>query len=299
MRHGHAFGLSVVLSLSAPHTAMAIDLAPLWDFAQPALSEQRFRAALATAQGDDVLILQTQIARSLGLRSKFDGARALLREIEPKLATAGPEARVRWQLEWGRSHASAAHPKDTVTPAQRVLAREAYQAALDTARDARLDGLAIDAIHMFAFTDEGPVAGERWAREALALAAGSTQPAARRWEPSIRNNLGMALHGQGRYGEALVEFRQALALREQRGDDAQALGVARWMVAWTLRALGRVDEALAIQQQLERDTAAAGRPDVYVFEELEALHRARGEAVLAQAYADRVKAARRVAGGTP
>jgi len=45
-------------------TAMAIDLNPLWNFDDPGQSEQRFRAALATATGDDAIILQTQIARS-------------------------------------------------------------------------------------------------------------------------------------------------------------------------------------------------------------------------------------------
>ena len=43
---------------------MAIDINALWDFSKPALSEERFRAALATAQGDDALILKTQIART-------------------------------------------------------------------------------------------------------------------------------------------------------------------------------------------------------------------------------------------
>ena len=51
--------------------AMAIDLAPLWDFSKPELSEQRFRAALPGASADDQLILQTQIAIKQLLFCKF------------------------------------------------------------------------------------------------------------------------------------------------------------------------------------------------------------------------------------
>ena len=51
------------------------------------------------------------------------------------------------------------------------------------------------------------------------------------------------------------------------------------MVAWTLRALGRMDEALDIQLRLEHECEAAGAPDPYVFEELEILYRARNDTV--------------------
>ena len=67
------------------HAAMALDLARLWDFGQPALSEQRFVAALADASPDDALVLRTQIARTYGLRKDFGQASALLRELEPQL----------------------------------------------------------------------------------------------------------------------------------------------------------------------------------------------------------------------
>ena len=43
------------------------------------------------------------------------------------------------------------------------------------------------------------------------------------------------------------------------------------MIAWTLRALGRLNEALEIQPRLEREYDEAGEPDPYVFEELELL----------------------------
>jgi hypothetical protein len=51
-----------LVNLTSP--VMAIDLEGLWDFNNPALSEQRFQAALASANPDDSLILQTQIART-------------------------------------------------------------------------------------------------------------------------------------------------------------------------------------------------------------------------------------------
>jgi hypothetical protein len=45
------------------------------------------------------------------------------------------------------------------------------------------------------------------------------------------------------------------------------------MVAWSLRNLGRHDEALAMQRALKADLAAAGASDPYVEEELALLER--------------------------
>lgn len=269
--------------------AMAIDLTPLWDFSNPALSEQRFRQALLQATGDDALILQTQIARTHGLRKDFDTARQALKRIEGAIAAAGPEARVRYQLELGRTYASAAHAAELLTPQSTALARQHYERALNLAREARLDALAIDAIHMFAFIDTAPADQLKWGRAALEVVLGSTQEAARRWEASVRHNIGYALHQLGRHEEALAEFRQAVVLRE-RGTNAQTARVARWMVAWTLRSLSRTDEALAIQLRLEQEGDAAGQPDPYVFEELGALYRARGDAARAEHYRARRQA---------
>ena len=285
MRH---IVVAVVSSLVFAAPAMAIDLTPLWDFSRPDVSEQRFRAALATASGDDALILQTQIARSYGLRKDFAKARELLASLEPQMKTAGAEARVRFALELGRSHASATHPPATQTAEAKALARRSFGEALALARAAGLDGLAIDAIHMFAFIDTAPADQLTWAQQALAVVEASTQPAAKAWEASIRNNLGMALHGLGRFDEALMQFRQALAVRE-RGGNAERVRVAHWMVAWTLRAMKRDDEALAIQLRLEREGDAAGQPDPYVFEELEILYRNKGDATRAASYAERRK----------
>ena len=272
------------------NAAMAIDLAPLWDFANPDVSEQRFRAALEKAVGDDALILRTQIARTYGLRNDFDGARQHLREIEEAVGTAGPEAKVRFHLELGRTFASAAHSAKLLSAEAKSRARQEYDRALELARAAKLDALAIDAIHMFAFVDTAPADQLKWGEAALEVSLASQQPGARRWEASIRNNVGYALHQLGRYDEALTQFHKALEIRE-RGTDAEATRVARWMVAWTLRSLDRTDEALQIQLALEKDADAAGQPDPYVFEELEVLYRRAGNLSKAKHYAERKAAA--------
>jgi len=269
---------------------VAIDPAPLWDFSDPDVSEQRFKQALEQATGDDALILQTQIARTYGLRKEFETARRMLRQVEPSIASAGAEAKVRFQLELGRTYASAAHTAEQLTPENKTRARQAFDIALMTARATKLDALCIDAIHMFAFLDTSPADQLKWGQAALQVVQASSQPSAKRWEASVRNNVGYALHQLGRYDEALAEFRQALVLRE-RGTDAEAKRVAHWMVAWTLRSLSRLDEALAIQLRLEKESDEAGKPDPYVFEELEALYRAKANTERAEYYAKRKSAA--------
>jgi len=281
-----AAAAAFIALVTASPSLMAIDLAPLWNFSDPAASEQRFRAALASARGDDVLILQTQIARTYGLRGNFARAREILDGIEPALHSAGAEVRVRHALELGRSWASATHPDASQTPDAKARARAAYQRAFELAQAAQLDGLAIDALHMLAFVDTAPADQLKWGQRALALVETSPQPAAKAWEASLRNNVGLALHQLGRFDEALAQFQRALVLRE-RGTDAEATRIAHWMVAWTLRVLGRADDALAIQLQLERECDAARAPDRYVYEELELLYRARGDADRARSYADK------------
>jgi tetratricopeptide (TPR) repeat protein len=287
--HRTAPSVALALLLTLSGAAMAIDLAPLWDFNRPDESERRMQAALATASGDDALILRTQIARTHGLRRDFDTARRLLDELEPALPTAGAEVRVRHALELGRTWASATHTAEQLTPEAKARAGAAYDRALALARAARLDGLAIDVIHMRAFVDTAPADQLRWGQEALAVVLASNQAAAKRWEGTIRNNIGVALNLLGRHDEALLQLQQALGLRERDGN-AGRIHVARWMVAHTLRLAGRGAEALAMQLALAEAADAAGQPDPDVFEELELLYRARGENDLASRWAARRQA---------
>jgi tetratricopeptide (TPR) repeat protein len=282
--------LAPTLALMMSGAALAIDLNALWDFGRPQVSEARFRQALEKARGDDALILHTQIARTHGLRKDFESARQTLREIEPAIASAGPQAQIRFHLELGRSFASATHTAAQLSPDARARARQAYATALSLAQTAGEDGLAVDAIHMFAFLDSSPADQLKWGQAALDVVQASSQADAKRWQASVRNNLGYALHQLGRFEEALVQFQQALLLR-QAGQNAYATHVAHWMVGWTLRSLKRSDEALAIQLRLEQTADAAGTPDRHVFEELEILFRNAGDISKAEFYATRKQAA--------
>lgn len=262
----------------------AVDVLSMWDFGKPEVSEARFREAMKTASADDAAILQTQVARTFGLRRKFDEARAVLVELRPRLATLSPEAQVRYHLELGRTYASATHRAQDQSSQTRETARTAFLKATELARAHKLDYLAVDALHMMPFTTTDDAENLKWTRQALDEMLRSSAPEARRWETSLRNNIGYSLHKLGRYDEALAMFTANIEPLRKAGN-GRRVRIGHWMVAWTLRAMNRIDEALAIQLRLEQESAAAGSPDKYVFEELKALYEAKGDAEKARHYA--------------
>jgi hypothetical protein len=168
-----------------------MNIASIWNHADPAGSEQKFRAALETASGDTALILQTQIARTYGIRQQFDQARAILHDLD--LSHAGPEASVNYWLEWGRTFSSATHDSASQTHEARDQARTAFTRAFELAREAKLDVLAIDALHMMGFVDTAPEELLAWNLKTLAFMETSNDPEARAWEASLHNNIGYGL----------------------------------------------------------------------------------------------------------
>ena len=276
--------LNVIAAFSP--SLMAMDIDALWDFSQPARSEQRFRESLATATADGQLVLETQIARSYAIRRDFARARDLLKSMERRLDGASPEPRARYHLELGRTYASATHAPEQLTPDALDKARTSFLRAFDIASQARLDAVAIDALHMMPFVDTEPAKQIEWDRKAIAYMERSGQPAAKRWEGSLRNNLGYALRLAGDFDGALAQFRLSRAAYERDGR-ARNVRYADWMIARTYREQKRYAEALAIQLRLEREWQAAGETDPEVFEEMELLYRALGDEARARHYADR------------
>ena len=271
---------------------MALNINALWDHSKPDLSEQRFIAALDGASEDEKLLLQTQIARTYGIRRNFAKARELLSSVEPKLQRASLEVQVRYFLELGRTYASTMHPEDARTPENLEAARSNFLRAHEIAARARLDFLAIDALHMMPCVDSEPDRQLEWNEKAVAYMERSDQADAKGWEGSLRNNIGYARHLKGEYEAALAEFRLSRAAHERTGR-VRNVRIADWMIAWTYRAQKRYAQALALQLELERAWDADGEPDPYVFEELEHLYRALGDEPRAQHYGSKFKAAQK------
>lgn len=236
-----------------------IDARPLWDFDDPATSERRFRDAARDADGPERGAWLTQVARALGLQKQYDEGHAVLDELRGD----DPEVAARLALERGRLLRSAGDPDDS------EAARPLFETAARRAAEAGLDELAVDALHMAALV-AGPEDVVAAHERALEAARGARDPRARDWDASILHNLGMALADRGDHAAALVVFEEALEARERIGERAQ-VRVARWMVAWSLRHLGRREEALALQRALRDELAALGERDPYVEEELAVL----------------------------
>jgi tetratricopeptide (TPR) repeat protein len=244
-----------------------------WNFDRPAESEARFRAEAAKLPGNSTarLELLTQIARAQGLQRRFDDAHATLDHVETALRGHPSRVAVRYLLERGRAFNSSQQPERAVP---------LFLDALERAKATGEDFLAIDAAHMLGIA-AAPQDRLKWNLEAVAMTEKTADGRSKRWLASLYNNIGWTYHERGEYAEALAYFERALPAWHARGDPANVRS-ARWAIARAYRSLGRHDEALAIQQQLLAETAAANAPDGYVHEELGELLLIKGHAAEAQ-----------------
>ena len=238
----------------------------LFDYDDPAGSLERLRAAAASAastsetSGTQQSVLATQVARALGLLERFDEAEQALSEI----TSTDPEVGVRVLLERGRVLNSSGRS---------VEARPFFEQASMLAERAGLEFLAVDALHMLAIVAPGEEQ-DALNRKALMMASSASDPRARRWRASLLNNIGWTAFDRGDHEDALALFHDALAARLEEGTVSE-IQVARWCIGRTLRELGRIDEAIAVQQALAAEHRGAGTSDPYVDEELEALAQSR------------------------
>lgn len=237
------------------------ELDDLWDYGDPAASEARFRQRLSElgAEADPARIAETrtQLARSQGLQRHFEEAHATLDLVEARLAEMPARVQVRYALERGRVFNSSGQPERGVP---------LFESAWEQARAAGEDGLAVDAAHMLGIAEPGE-RGMAWNLKALEMARASSQPDANRWQGPLYNNIGWSYFDAGQYEDALGMFEQALAWQRANGPEKE-IRIARWCIARDLRALGRVEEALAMQQALFAEYQHSLAEDGYVSEEL-------------------------------
>lgn len=246
----------------------------LWNYDDPAATGQKFRAILPETEGrtDYRLELETQIARTLGLQRKFDGANALLDQVEKQLTPEMKRPRVRYLLERGRAFNSSGR-KDKAQP----LFKEAWELANASGEEA----LAMDAAHMVAIAS-GPDESLAWNLKAIALAEASSNPKVTGWLGALYNNTGFSYIEKKDYDEAMVYFKKGLAYREAKGQKPETR-IAKWTIAHTHRLKGEYQVAYgqqtALLKEIEVDKAA---PDGFVYEEL-------GECLLAMGKGEEAK----------
>jgi tetratricopeptide (TPR) repeat protein len=288
------FPPEMALSQSAPvDLGIASDAGnfdALWDFTNPRESEKAFRALMLDVTGKHdqqwVVQLQTQIARALVMQKKFSEAKKLLDAIEgpaQKNALSG----VRFALEKGRYLLALKNESK---------AKSFFTLAYEMAEDRSLDYFSIDAARMLGGLAKNPAGLIEWNKKALAIAAISKGPAARRWLGVIHHDMGWAYFDMEKYNDALHSFRGACeAALEQKDEEGER--IARWATAKMLRLVARPHEALREQQKLETEYERLKRPDGYVFEEMSELLLVLNKENLSQEYAR--KAYDLLAPGTP
>ena len=210
----------------------------LWDFNDPAGSERRFREVAATMSGDDRAAHLTQVARALGLQEEC--AEGL--EVLDGITDAAPHVRIHIALERGRLLRSTGRPAEALAH---------FTDAEQLAEKGDRDELRIDAMHMIALM-AGPQDQLAVKLAALDLARASDDHRARDWDAPLLTNIGMTHTEAGNHEGALENFKEALAARERIGD-IETIHVAQWMIAWSLRNLGRHGEALKMQHALKAE----------------------------------------------
>jgi tetratricopeptide (TPR) repeat protein len=229
-----------------------------WDFEDLDGTERRFRQLLATETSEhrraEVL---TQLARVQGLRGDFTGGERLLEEADELAPQAEGAPRVRIDLERGRLRRSSG---------DREAALPFFESAFEAAAEADEAFLAADAAHMVALVAPDRAGFVAWTERGVEIA--ESHEDARYWLGPLLNNLGWELYEAGEFARAQDAFERALAAREREPENREAIEIARYSVAKTLRALGRPAEAAALLEQAVAWADGEGKPDGWFHEEL-------------------------------
>jgi tetratricopeptide (TPR) repeat protein len=244
------------------------DFEALSDFDNPEETERKYQNLLAahpeaSASTHSTRIeLLTQLARVQGLQGKLpeaakslEAAQALLNDANETYHAA---AKIRFLLESGRLFIL------NRTPSQ---ARPMFFEAWTLASNSGEDYHAIDAAQMLAAVDPQKLQKE-WTLKALSLSDTSPHPKAKQWQGAIFATLGWLQFDVRQFEGALEYFKKSLSSLRASGAQGKRLIVGKWAVARTLRALGRLEEALDMQKDLLAELSSANRKDGLVYEEL-------------------------------
>jgi tetratricopeptide (TPR) repeat protein len=204
--------------------------------------EKNLSALLPEAQALEnksiYLQILSQIALAQAMQQKFTQAHETLDKAELLLTPEYDLARVRILLERGRVY----HQTGDIDKAL-PLFMQSYELSAQRGFDFH----SANAAHMIAIVEKRPEDKIKWNEKAIELARASKDARAQGWLGALFNNLAQAYIQSEDYDKALSAFEQCKKYGEERGDAIVVRG-SRWGIGRALRSLGRLEEALAIQQ---------------------------------------------------
>ena len=269
------------------------DFDSLWSLGDPVVVEQKFRELLPQARHleDKSIYLQvlSQLALAQAIQKKFDDAHKTLDEAEALLTPEYDFARARVLLERGRVFQQAGNIPE---------ARAYFEQSFQFSEKHKFDYHTINAAHMIAIVAEKTEEKIQWNQLALNLATSTKDTRARDWLGPLSNNLARNYLEEKQFEKALAMFQKSLEYREKEGH-ASNIRIAKWSIAHTLRLLGLLDDALAIQHELLKEYAAmtkSGNFDMpavmfkvargWVYEEIAEIYNAKARIFASLAYDD-------------
>jgi len=242
-------------------------LDPVWDSLNLAATEAKFRDLLPDAQrlmGTDrvyLIELLTLIARAEALLSKIPEALETLKIAEKFLSNQEVvypvSAKIRWLLERGRIYILQKTPSQA-----RLLFAEALNLAITSGEDY----YAVDVAQMMAMVEPQKVQQE-WIVRAIGIAENSSSLRTKEWLGSLYTTLGWKRFDLRQYEKSLESFKTALSHFKVHGTKREIF-VARWSTGKVLRAMGKTEEALSIQQALLAELGVDGLRDGRLYEEI-------------------------------
>lgn len=238
------------------------DFMLLWDYNNPAETQKKFLEISEKYRNlkdkGRYIELLTQIARTNSLQKKFDEAHKILDEANILLTDEYNTATIRYYLERGRTYNSSGEYKK---------AEECFHNAYKISTENNEDDLAIDAAHMLGIVYKGEES-LKWNKRAIEMAEISKDENAKRWLGSLYNNTGWTYFDIGDYENALQLFEKNIVFHKEK-NSKQELIIAIYCAAKTIRAIGRVNEALEIMLKLAKQNEEFGlSEDGYIYKEI-------------------------------
>lgn len=235
------------------------DFNKLWNFGNPAETEEKFRNILPLAEtANDISYLAqllSQIARTQGLQGKFDDAHITLDRVEKMLTPDLKLARVRYLLERGRAFNSSHHQGKAMP-----LFIEAYELA-SSIREMKY---AIDAVHMVAIAKEDPKDQIEWNLKGISMA--NADKNSRSWLHALYNNIGESYLQTKEYRTAASYFHKLAELQKENGGEADMYTLKD--EAKAIRLSGNPNEALALIEPIYDKLISEKQDDGWIREEM-------------------------------